>query len=207
MSQTKTEISNIALRRARENPVIGDVDTSDQVQAETVRDFYEQSLKETLQRIKPAFARKRAALTQDVTGPIFEYSYSYALPTDYVSIVKFNGATIQDVSDLFESEGRKVLTDEESANVVYVCYEEDTALYDPEFIEAFTLQLGANVSNALRGNTDLSTELYKLSEVAASNATSESSNGRRKPTIRDRVLAASHWAGISRRYSTNETQS
>lgn len=65
-------------------------------------------------------ACRRAQLVQ-TTIPLFEWSYAYILPPDYVRMVKFNDTFTDDVYPLpYEIEGPLLLTNETMAPIVYV---------------------------------------------------------------------------------------
>jgi len=203
----KTEIANLALSKAREQKISGNVDTTSELIAETVLEHYENKLKETLSRVRPAFAQKRKGLARNATAPEFEWTYSYILPTDYVELVRFNGGDIKACDDYFEIEGRNLLTDEDAANIVYIRYEEDTSLYDSEFVAAFTDALAAEIINARRGDAQRAEALMQASEVKAQKSSAKAAQGRYRTNARDKILSRSRWTGTTRRISTNESTS
>jgi hypothetical protein len=66
-------------------------------------------------------AFQRATLTQDSPAPNFGWTYSYALPVDWLRTVSFNDTDPEDVERwLFEVESGHLLTDESTAKIVYV---------------------------------------------------------------------------------------
>ena len=201
----KTEISNLALSHARETLISGNVETTTELIAETVLLHYEQSLRETLSRVRPSFAQKRATLTEDATAPAFEWANQFILPTDYVEMIRFNGADTHIVDDRYEIEGRRLLTDEETARVVYIRFEEDTSLYDADFIEAFALALGAKVANARKGNEERVEQLVTNAGMKASESSAKSAHARKRYNSRDKMNRGSRWTGTTRRVSTNES--
>lgn len=202
---TKTEITNLALSHAREQLLNGNVDTTDELIAETVLLHYEQSLKIALGRIRPSFAQTRKLLTLDASDPAFEWANQFILPTDYVEMYRFNGEEAAAVSDRYEIEGRRLLTDEGEARIVYIRYEEDTSLYDSEFIEAFSLLLASKVVNSRRGDKERAGELMGGYKDQASQSSAKSAHARKRYNSRDKVLRSSRWAGGTRRISTNES--
>lgn len=202
---TKTEISNLALSHAREPSINGNVDTTTDLLAETVLLHYSQTLKAALGRVRPAFAQRRAKLTANATAPLFDWAYSFVLPTDFVEITTFNGDTISINSDYYEIEGRNLLTDEGEANIVYTRFEEDSALYDAEFIAAFALLLAAKITNARRGDEKRAESLLAQGNAQASQSSAKSAQGKRRLNSRDKILRSSRWTGVKRRMSTNDS--
>ena len=203
---TKTEITNIALSHARETLLSGNVETTDELIAETVLLHYDQTLKKVLGRVRPSFAQKRATLTLNATSPEFGWDNAYVLPTDFVELVRFNGDDEEPINnDLFEIEGRNLLTDEGEAFIIYTRFEEDSSLYDAEFIEAFALLLGAKIVNARRGDRERAEDLATQGELMASESSAKSAQARKRFNSRDKILRSSRWAGVKRRKSTNDS--
>lgn len=207
MSYSKTQIANLGLSHARETIINGDIDTSTESVAETARLFYDQVLNQMLRRIKPAFAQTRTTLTVNATAPTFEYDYAYDLPVDFVDIIAFNGADIGRTNDYFEIEGRQILTTEDEANIVYIKLEEDTSLYDAEFIEALAYMLGSKVVESKRGDRGLADDLLKMAMMSASASRAKAMQARRVWNQRDLVRYSSRWSGATRRISTADSAS
>jgi len=202
---TKTEIANIALSHAREQLINGNVETTEELIAETVLLHYEHTLRSCLGRIRPSFAQTRKQLTEDANAPDFGWDNQFILPTDYVEMVKFNGDPARVVDDFYEIEGRRLLTDKDSAYIIYIRYETDTSFYDSDFIDAFALALGAKITNARRGNEERAEKLATQAEGKASESSSKSAHARRGYNSRDKINRGSRWTGSTRRVSTNET--
>jgi len=81
------------------------------------------------------------------TAPVFQYTYRYALPTDYLSFVReYYGYT-------FETEGRYMLSDESELNLIYIVDEEDESIFTPNFNKAYYLTLAAYAAYSLNNNT------------------------------------------------------
>jgi len=201
----KTEIANLALSHAREQSLNGNVDTTDELMAETVLLHYEQALREMLGRVRPRFAQGRKGLAMNAASPDFEYAHSFILPTDYVEMVRFNGDEVMVNDDFYEIEGRNLLTDEGQAKIVYIRYETDTSLYEAEFIEAFALLLASKIVNARRGDKERAESLLVQSERKASESSTKAAQSSRRYNSRDKVQRSSRWTGSTRRKSTNET--
>ena len=60
-------------------------------------------------------AQKRVALTRLASTPAWGYDYEFQLPSDYMRLVRMDDQDIQ-----FRIEGRKLLTNDTEANVIYV---------------------------------------------------------------------------------------
>ena len=84
---------------------------------------------------------KRADLAKDASGPTYGYSNSYTLPTDPfclrvlefsngTSTYPFDNLTNNTGGSVFVIEGRKLLTDEDTAKIKFVARTEDPNEYD-----------------------------------------------------------------------------
>ena len=203
---TKTEIANIALRRARENRINGDVEASSTPNAELIRDLWAQTSQLVLKAIRPSFAQKQALLTQLTAAPKFEWDYAYQLPTDFIEVVRMNGLNYGEVEDAYDVlSDRRLVTDEGTVSLTYVFDETDYTRWDSEFIEAFALKMAYEIANENRGSQELISNLVTLYEKARSEASAGSANARKDPSIRERVIRGSSWTRGDRIISTNET--
>lgn len=203
---TKTEIANIALRRARENRLNGDVDASSTPNAELIRDLWTQTSQLVLKAVRPSFAQKQAVLTQLTTAPEFEWDHAYQLPTDFIEVVRMNGLNYGEVEDAYDVlSDRRLVTDEDTVSLTYIFDETDYTRWDSEFVEAFALKMAYEIANENRGSQDLISNLVTLYEKARSEASAGSGNTRKDPSIRERVLRGSSWTRNDRIISTNET--
>ena len=70
---------------------------------------------------------KRVQLAQNSTAPVIEYTYAYALPSDFLRVLKIhNGTTDSVASDMpYKVEGKNIITDEATVYLVYVSKDTD----------------------------------------------------------------------------------
>ena len=129
----------------------------------------------------------RASLAQETTTPAFGYTYQYALPTDpfCLRVLEFSNGSLSYPQDnitnntggpVFVIEGRKLLTDEGSAQIKYIGRVTDTQLYDASLTEALAARLAAEICYAITGSTSMvqiQTSLYeaKINEARFNDAT------------------------------------
>ena len=129
----------------------------------------------------------RASLAQETTMPAFGYTYQYALPTDpfCLRVLEFSNGTLSYPQDnitnntggpVFVIEGRKLLTDEGTAQIKYIGRVTDTQLYDASLTEALAARLAAEICYAITGSTSMvqiQTSLYeaKVNEARFNDAT------------------------------------
>jgi len=130
---------------------------------------------------------RRAALAQETETPAFGYTYQYALPTEpyCLRVLEFSNGSMSYPQDnmtsnsggpVFVIEGRKLLTDEGSAQIKYVARVTDPQEYDASLVEALSARLATEIAYAITGSTtvvQLVTAIYdeKMREARFVDAT------------------------------------
>lgn len=128
------------------------------------------------------FARKRAVLSELADEPLFGWDHQYELPSDCLRVRQLNSFEEDEARPSWEVEAGRILTDEETASIIYTFRQEDSELYDPLFIEALSLKLAAKLCTPLTGSRSQSADLIKEYEALASPkaARNDSGEGRTK---------------------------
>lgn len=142
MATSVVQIVNNALVRIGANSIISLTENSEAARAANV--IYEQVRDATLRDHIWNFAVKRVQLAQDVAAPAFEYSYQYALPADCLRVLQMQEKTM-----VYKIEGRKLLTDEGTAKIIYLYRVTDPNEFDAMFVEALSARLAAELSITL----------------------------------------------------------
>jgi hypothetical protein len=104
------------------------------------------------------FSIKRVVLAQDVTPPVSQYAYRYALPADFVKVVRLNECD----SDEYRVEAGFIVTDEGTATIEYVFQVTDENAFDPQFVDVFAQRLAAEVCYALTENNTLTEQCWRI---------------------------------------------
>lgn len=122
------------------------------------------------------FALKRATLTPEVTPPSFGYANSFALPADAV-VWRF-----VDLNITVKQEGRKLLSDSSSIQIIYVSNAVAETDFDPLFTLCLAYNIGMTVGYKLTNNSSLVEECKKnfketLAEARRMNAISQTPDG------------------------------
>lgn len=171
---TKTEIANKALARINVPPVLS-IDGNDP-QAEEANRAWDMVRDEVLREGGWNFARRRAQLSRLTETPAFEFSYYYALPADFISLLELNEIGVTEGgAEKFEIEGASnnalvIASDAETVKIVYTAKVTDTSIYDSLFTEALSLRLAAELSTFLTGSRSQYQELLREYEMAISRA-------------------------------------
>ena len=100
---------------------------------------------------------KRVELARNSTAPVMEYTYAYALPSDFLRVMKIhNGTTDSIAADLdYKVEGKNIVTNQTTVYLVYVSLDTDPNNYDAYLREAISHQLAADLAYAITNNATL----------------------------------------------------
>ena len=109
----------------------------------------------------------RVALAADADAPTFDWSYAFTLPTDpyCLRVMRLDYLDID-----FRVEGRKILCDESTINLVYLARVTDPNQWDALLVEAIAARLAADISFALVQSTSLTANMFALYESKLSEA-------------------------------------
>lgn len=110
---------------------------------------------------------RRAELPQEVDVPVFGYSKQYALPTNpfCLRVLEFSNGSLSYPQDnmtnntggpVFVIEGRKLLTDEDTARIKYIARVTDPQQYDALLVDALSARLASEIAYAATGSTSVS---------------------------------------------------
>lgn len=141
MAVSEVSICSNALRKLGDNPITSLSDDSDR--ARLCNALYEINRDATLRAYPWNFAIRRTTLAQLSTTPAFEYSYEYTLPTNPYAL---RVLSLYEGDDSWKVEGRKLLTNDSTAAIVYIARITDTAEFDALFVEALTARLASELS-------------------------------------------------------------
>ena len=101
----------------------------------------------------------RTSLAADSEAPAFTFAYKYTLPTDPYCLRVLH----LDYHDIdFKVEGRKIMTDEGTLNLVYLARVEDPNEYDMLLVEAIAARLAADISYNLANSSSLTPTMWQL---------------------------------------------
>tara|TARA_R110000787_G_scaffold272973_2_gene380537 strand:+ start:431 stop:1009 length:579 start_codon:yes stop_codon:yes gene_type:complete len=169
---TDVSICSNALRRLGDSPITSLTDDTER--ARLCNSFFTDA-RDTVLRTHPwNFSITRASLAQLSEAPAYGFSYMYALPTnpyclrvlemeypDYIFKIE-NDAT----------NGRVLLTDESTANILYIAQITNTTLFDSMFVETLTSKLAVDLAYPITGSVQLQAQMEKLYQGKLSDARS-----------------------------------
>lgn len=132
------------------------------------------------------FAIRRLTLSSNVTGPGYEYTYAYTLPTDCIRVL---GTDLDETGVcLWFIEGRNIITDASTLKIKYITKVEDVETYDSAFNETLSYRLARDLASSLNRDKNLSLTMNQYYEQSL--AMARSYNGQEGST---RVVKADLW--------------
>jgi hypothetical protein len=161
MASSATDICNIALGHLGEARITSlEEDTTS---ARACALHYDQVRDQVLRSHRWNFAQTRATLTVLADEPAFGWDYQFQLPADCLRVLEVNDSEAGDwISDTFLIEGRKILTNADEVNIVYVQRVTNVAAFDALFVDALAIKLAQVLSETIRGTTGKTAELAQM---------------------------------------------
>lgn len=194
---SKIDICNYALKRCGGNTIISLSDNTESGRLANL--YYDQTRRELLREFQWAFAKKRANLTLLTSTPVMDYDYEFQLPSDCLRVLFLNQKR-----DNYEIEGRKLLSDNNQASILYISDVEEEGQFDPLFVKALSYNLATKFSWALHQEQGVYQQLQQEYEaiilpIAKTISSQESRRRNRLPRQSDWIN--SRYVGV---YSTEE---
>lgn len=172
MAVTKTSLINKALTLCGASTITSITD--DTVNARSVNNVYEISLKSALTECKWNFATTRSTLTITVNTVAWYHqneSYTYTKPTDCLRVFE-----TKDSSTIWREEGDLIITDTSPLDIKYVYYHDDPTKYPSYFLDAFIDKLCSDISYTIINSASKAESfLAKYEKISLPKAMSENS--------------------------------
>tara|TARA_R100001082_G_scaffold106113_1_gene78721 strand:- start:2379 stop:2975 length:597 start_codon:yes stop_codon:yes gene_type:complete len=114
----------------------------------------------------------RKNLAQDTTAPDFGFTYQFTLPSDpfCLRVLSFwnsnvnNEQAAYDSNVMFKIEGRKILSNEGTCNIIYIGRLEDTEQYDSLLNKAISARLASEIAYGITGSNSVSQAMFGVYE-------------------------------------------
>ncbi len=191
-----TTIANLALAKIGDLSIMALDDPTPE--ARFCNLFYAPTAQELFRVHNWNWATSIAQLSPLSPAPEFNWSYNYALPSDFGRLLSFNQATTYDPLVPYQIMGGALMTDESSAVLTYIRKIVDENLFDAMFVELFALKLGAKLARPLAGSLDIEKVLlaeFQRTLAEARRIDAGETSDRRKPIWVDSQLVASRYSG------------
>jgi hypothetical protein len=139
---SKVSIANRAAAKLGDDRIL--LLTDDTKTARTINGMFDEVRDAELRRYHWKFAITRDALPALAAAPAWGFAYQYPLPADYLGMVQVNDYILRGNKQKppFSIESGRILTDYSAPlKIRYIQRIENTALYDPLFVELFACKL------------------------------------------------------------------
>ena len=169
---TEVSICSNALRRLGDDPITSLTDDTER--ARLCNSFYADARDACLRSHPWNFAITRASLAQLSATPVYGFDYQFALPTDpfclRVLAMEFEDYVFK-VENL-STQGRVLLTDQETAKIIYIARVTDATLFDSLFVDTLVAKLAADLAYPVTNSLKVQEQMYKLFQLKLSEARS-----------------------------------
>ena len=109
----------------------------------------------------------RVSLAPDATAPVFEFTQQFTLPTEPFCLRVLG---LSDPNILYRIEGRKLLCNESTVEMIYIGRVVDPNEYDTLLIETLAAALAADLAYPLVGSSALGANMYSLYQTKLTEA-------------------------------------
>ena len=115
----------------------------------------------------------RTNLAADSTAPAFGFSFQFTLPTSpfCLKVLSFwndnvnNEIAAYDSNVMFKIEGRKILSNEDTCNIIYIGRITDTEQYDSLLNKAISARLAAEIAYNITGSNSVAANMLSVYEA------------------------------------------
>jgi hypothetical protein len=174
---TDIQICNLALARLGDSRITALTDATAQAQYCSL--FYTQTVEELQTEFDWQFCRKLASLTADATSPAFGYSRRFAVPSDFLRLIRLNGIDEDENFSKWEIVDGFIHTDLSApAQIEYIASVTTAAKFPAVFVEILSAKLAANLAMPLTGSKEL---FSQMAEVFSANM--------QRPVVKALILA------------------
>ena len=157
---TKTELCKQAVMR------LGTTDSLSQTGGQPAlfaHSFYDHALEELLSELPWAFSKKQISLTANATNPTQGYTKRYALPSDFVALLRVNQIDTTENFGNWEIVGGFIHTDLGAPIIIdYTSLVTTVSEFPAPFVEALIARIAAKIALPLTGKADIATALAQV---------------------------------------------
>ena len=169
---TDVSICSNALRRLGDQAITSLTDDSER--ARLCNAFYEDARDACLRGYPWNFAINRASLAKLTTAPAYGFANQFLYRNNpyclRVLSMEFADSIFKIEND--PTNGRVLLTDEDSANILYIGRITNTTLFDTMFVDVLTAKLALDLAYPITGSVQLQGQMEKLYKAKLSEARS-----------------------------------
>lgn len=203
MASSVTDLCNMALDSLGQESIMSAFPPDDSKQARACNKRYETARDAVLRAHRWNCATKRAVLTKLSNAPAFGFTSAHQIPSDFIRM-----ANLDDLDILFRIEGgddgRVLLSDESTVNLLYVYRLETVPLMDEGLKECIAARLAAEIAKKLTGDNQVARDLYAVYKDKLADAQYADSLESPVETLQDRTWLDSRVKGGAEYRSIND---
>lgn len=183
MPVTQVSICNSALAKVGQSPIQSL--SQDTRAAQLLNGIFDQIQDEFLAQHPWNFAIKREQITANASVPVYEFDYTFDLPSDCLRVLDQEADDV-DLEPKWVVEGRTILANDPTLNIRFIYRNVDFSAWNPAAAEAFAWRLAVSVAYALTQSSDREKACMQQYQAALSLARSvDASEGTLKSLIAD----------------------
>lgn len=148
-----------------------------------IRKFYELSRIAALEDGVWSFATKRVLPAVTVTAPVFDWTYKFTLPNDFLKEQHVRDSSGSTVGIDYTIEGDELLCDKEIIRLIYTFDQTDITKYTARFIELLVAKLAAKACYEVTQSRSEERQLNDAYKVLLYEALSGDSKGDGEPVV------------------------
>lgn len=157
---SSVEICNMALTRLGQARIASLTQTG--LEAEMCNLYYDATKKELISSHDWSFAIKRAVLAAESGDNFTEYSYKYALPTDFLKMINLiSSEDYSDLTDDYRIEGTSLLSNLSPCYIKYIRSGVNDTQFPSQFVQALYLRLASKMCIKLTQDQSLLGAIYQ----------------------------------------------
>jgi hypothetical protein len=171
MASSNTEIANFALSFLGEPAILSLTATGT---AASVMNLRYNAVRDATLRAHPwNFASTRRTLAKLALTPPFGFSTAFALPSDFLRVIRVNESSEPNLYKLeLQDNTRVLLMDADTVELRYVARVTSESLFDPLFVEAFAARLAAVTAFKITRDWSIVEQMWALYQEKISEARS-----------------------------------
>lgn len=166
---SETDLLNEALGQIGASRITAIDDGS--VNAVHCKTFYDTTRDALLRMHHWNFATGRALLSASVTAPLFEYTFDYPLPADYLKMREYNSVPVNSGNYIwwegqwvsrYVIEGLSLLSNDTPVYILYTKRVIDPNIYDALFYQTLTTWMASKLANAIPKDHKKASDLLSM---------------------------------------------
>ena len=167
---SKVSIANQALGWLGANLITAFTDNS--IEARLISANYDDIRDAVLEEREWSFASARRTLLPAITGPLYGYTYKFAIPGDVLRIIearndkRARGANLLD----WRKEGNYLLANSDTMDIRYIFRNDEPGSYSPGFTQALAARLAADLAISISESRSLQQDMFGLYQAKLKSA-------------------------------------